>query len=155
MSTIDTDKETYTVIVTGSRNWSNEIVIWTSLAELLKSLPDCVATLVVRHGDYYRGADRMAKRWTQLPSEDLYSDSDHKPVADVIEDPYPAMWRAFGGAAGPLRNQEMVDAGADLVMAFPLPSSIGTYDCIDKAEVDRIPVRVYDLDGNYVERPAA
>lgn len=157
MSITDTDKEIYTVIVTGSRDWPDEMVIWFALADLLKSLPDYVKILLVRHGDYYRGADRMAKRWTQLPSDDVFSDGEHEVVADVKEDPYPANWRRFGGAAGPLRNQDMINADprADLVMAFPMPNSIGTMKCMDLAELALIPVRVYDLDGNYTERTAA
>jgi len=34
-------------------------------------------------------------------------------------EPHPASWDLHGRAAGPIRNKEMLDAGADMVMAFP------------------------------------
>lgn len=39
---------------------------------------------------------------------------------------FPAAWEARGRAAGPERNRRMVEAGADLVLAFPLPEGSGT-----------------------------
>ncbi len=45
----------------------------------------------------------------------------------------------FGLAGGPLRNQEMVDFGADLCLAFPIRGSVGTYDCVRKAQANDIP----------------
>lgn len=55
-----------------------------------------------------------------------------------------AEWTKYGRAAGSLRNQAMVNAGADICLAFPLPSSIGTRDCIRRAEIAGIPVRVIE-----------
>lgn len=43
-----------------------------------------------------------------------------------------------GKAGGPLRNQKMVDFGADLCLAFPLPESRGTYDCARRARAANI-----------------
>jgi hypothetical protein len=45
----------------------------------------------------------------------------------------------LGRAGGPIRNQEMVDAGPDLCVAFPVPGSKGTYDCARRAEAAKIP----------------
>jgi hypothetical protein len=50
-----------------------------------------------------------------------------------------ADWRKHGRAAGPRRNQEMIDAGADLLIAFP--GGKGTEDCVARAEAAGIPVR--------------
>lgn len=47
---------------------------------------------------------------------------------------HPADWGRYGNQAGPLRNQEMVDAGAALCGAFPDVTSIGTFDCVARAE---------------------
>lgn len=34
-------------------------------------------------------------------------------------DEFPADWNRHGRAAGPIRNQQMLDSGVDLVVAFP------------------------------------
>jgi 3-keto-L-gulonate-6-phosphate decarboxylase len=51
-----------------------------------------------------------------------------------------ADWQAYHRAAGPLRNQKMVDLGADICLAFLMPDSKGTADCISKAEKAGIPI---------------
>ncbi len=50
-----------------------------------------------------------------------------------------ADWKRHGNAAGPIRNQEMVDEGADLLIAFG--GGKGTADCVRRAEKAGIPVR--------------
>lgn len=45
-----------------------------------------------------------------------------------------ADWKRFGRAAGPRRNSEMVALGADLCIGFIGASSVGTVDCLKKAE---------------------
>lgn len=47
---------------------------------------------------------------------------------------FPADWRRHGKAAGPLRNQRMLDEGKpDVVYAFPTANSRGTWDMVDRA----------------------
>ncbi len=59
---------------------------------------------------------------------------------------FPADWTTFGNAAGPIRNQQMLDENdVDLVLAFPGPESRGTWDMVERAVKNRIPVRVYPL----------
>ncbi len=41
--------------------------------------------------------------------------------------------KELGKAGGPVRNQAMVDSGADLCLAFPDNKSIGTWDCVQRA----------------------
>jgi hypothetical protein len=60
---------------------------------------------------------------------------------------YPADWRKYGKAAGPTRNQRMLDEGKpDLVIAFHenLEKSKGTKDMIRRAGRQGIPVRLVD-----------
>ncbi len=59
-------------------------------------------------------------------------------------DPWPAEWARLGNGAGPKRNQEMVDSGADLCLAFPLQDSRGTWDCARRAHRAGIPVHVWN-----------
>lgn len=89
------------------------------------------------HPDRLLGADWQADRWaaaTCLPT-----------------DPRPANWAQYGRAAGPIRNQGMVDLLATVrrkfVAAFPLGKSVGTMDCVRRAKAERIPCRVYESGG--------
>lgn len=64
-----------------------------------------------------------------------------------------ADWQRHGRAAGPIRNQEMVDLGADLLVAYPLPEGRGTQDCIERGVKAGIPTLVYDVStGEYGRR---
>ena len=55
---------------------------------------------------------------------------------------HPADW-SIGKKAGPIRNQEMVDSGADLCLGFPSADSTGTFDCLRRAEAAAIPVKTF------------
>jgi hypothetical protein len=50
-------------------------------------------------------------------------------------EPRLADWKGLGNVAGPARNQEMVQAGADLCIALhrSTETSKGTKDCVRKA----------------------
>lgn len=64
-----------------------------------------------------------------------------------------ANWQKHGKAAGPIRNRAMVELGADLLVAYPLPGGRGTQDCIKQAVKAGIPTIVYDAStGNYGRR---
>jgi hypothetical protein len=73
----------------------------------------------------------VAKNWAELHG--------------IQTEPHPADWNKFGLGAGPRRNQEMVDAGADVVFAFPAGKSIGTRGCIKMAQKANIPVWLFEL----------
>jgi hypothetical protein len=111
------------VLVTGSRDWSDEAAVCTTLTELLR-LAD---RITVVHGACPTGADAIAHRWA--------SDT-----PGATPEPHPADW-SIGKKAGPLRNQAMVDLGADVCLAFPVGESRGTRDCMRRAEAAGIPVQ--------------
>ena len=71
-------------------------------------------TLLVEGGA--RGADGIAKGWADARGVKTHT--------------FIANWKMYGKAAGAIRNRAMLKAypGA-LVIAFPLPQSIGTYHC--------------------------
>jgi hypothetical protein len=51
---------------------------------------------------------------------------------------FPAEWKKYGRAAGPVRNSKMIDyaaeSGKPVVVAFVSPKSKGTLDTVRKAE---------------------
>ena len=60
------------------------------------------------------------------------------------EAPYCADWKEHGKAAGPIRNQRMIE-DADMLVAFPGHGySRGTRDCIKRAKAKGIPVIVFE-----------
>jgi len=63
---------------------------------------------------------------------------------EVTESIHAANWGDFGKAAGPIRNREMAQAGADLCLAFPLGESRGTWNCVNECKKAGIPVKVVE-----------
>lgn len=116
------------VIVTGSRAWPDPVRVYDELSQLY--LQHGPFTLI--HGACATGADAAASHWHEVAGRSL----------GVIEVKFPADWEQFKKRAGPIRNERMVkEAGADLVLAFPLFDSRGTKHTIELAEAAGIPVR--------------
>jgi hypothetical protein len=87
--------------------------------------------LTVVHGDCPTGIDAEAERICEergIPSER-----------------YPADWDTHGKSAGPRRNKQMVDLGADLCLAFPKGVSRGTRGCLALAKAAGIKTLVVEL----------
>lgn len=78
---------------------------------------------IIEGGAY--GADRLAARWAclrRIPNKRFSAD-----------------WAKYGRAAGPRRNQQMIDEGKpDLVVAFP--GGTGTADMMARAKAAEIMV---------------
>lgn len=107
------------VLCCGSRNWTDREVIHERLRSIL-TRKGPVAHITVVHG-CCRGADVLA-------AEEAFE-------LGMDVEGYPAKWSLFGRAAGPKRNQEMLDSGIDLVIAFHsnLKASKGTADMVRRA----------------------
>lgn len=107
------------ILITGSRSWTDESVIQQALDKYAADGDTLVS------GACRTGADAIAEKyWTG-----------RGPI-----ERYPADWRKHGKFAGPKRNQEMVDAGADICLAFPEQGSKGTKHCMKAAEAAGIKV---------------
>ncbi len=103
-----------TILVCGSRNWTNT----DRIEHVLKRLwvyPD----LTLLHGDA-PGVDRIAAGIGRSYGWRVRA--------------FPAEWEQHGKAAGPIRNRQMLDENPDLVIAFPLGESRGTMDTVREAE---------------------
>ena len=109
------------MLVCGGRDFADPKSLWLALDILARTWgPE----LTIIEGDA-RGADQMAGNWAKARGHTLLK--------------YPANWRGFGQAAGPLRNQQMLDEGKpDIVVAFP--GSSGTRDMVRRAKAAAIPV---------------
>jgi hypothetical protein len=111
------------VLVCGSRHYKDYQRVYDSL----KSLQD--VSLVITGG--CRGADALASRAAQALGY---------PVQE-----FPADWKSFGKAAGPIRNQKMLDIGRpDMVIAFHenWEQSKGTKDMVLRTIQLDIPLEV-------------
>ena len=114
--------EPFRLLITGSRDWEDEESVRFEIAGMTMLHPG----LVVVHGACPTGADAMAA----------------KACADigVRQEPHPADWDAYGRAAGPRRNAEMVALGADACFAWIKDGSRGASHCAGLAEKAGIPV---------------
>lgn len=91
--------------------------------------------LTVVHGNA-PGADGIANQWAIERNTGGY---------EVEPEAHPAQWTKHGRRAGPLRNQEMVDAGADLVLAFIKDNSPGASHLVREARTAGIPVEEFHV----------
>jgi hypothetical protein len=108
------------VLICGSRGWGNAELI----LDRLSAVP--VGSTLIHGG--CRGADLLgAEIGRELGFEVVC---------------FPAEWGKHGRAAGPLRNQKMLDEGKpDLILAFhnDIDSSRGTRDMLNRAVKQNIP----------------
>jgi len=109
------------VIVCGGRDYADRARMQRTL--FLVSLDARPRPLVIVHG--------------AAPGADTLADQVAREFAMDVE-PHPADW-SRGRSAGPIRNAEMLAAGADLVIAFP--GGRGTADMVRRAKRAGVPVR--------------
>jgi hypothetical protein len=108
------------VLVCGGRNFTDSRLVWDTLTELSREWQ----FKFLIHGDCPTGVDRIAVDWVST-------------VQGITEIGCPADWKTFGRAAGPIRNQLMIDKYfPDRVIAFP--GGRGTADMVRRARVARI-----------------
>lgn len=113
------------VLETGSRHYSHPEKVEEVLDSLLWLSEERGEPFTLVHGDCPDGADYQADMWAFRVNRE-------KPGRVVVER-HPADWWRWGKAAGPRRNQEMCDRGADICVGFPESDSRGTYDCMTRA----------------------
>jgi hypothetical protein len=111
------------ILVCGGQDFDNYALVSKTLHSLFPPSTDDISTwlpppdTVIIHGAA-RGADTLADQWAV--------------VNWVKIEEYPADWDKLGGAAGPIRNQRMLDEGKpDVVVAFP--GGRGTADMVRRS----------------------
>lgn len=110
------------VLVCGGRDYSDKMALWS----VLDAFGPPEITEIV--SGMARGADAFAAEWANRFGFPLHA--------------FPADWTRDGKAAGPIRNQSMLDNGRpDAVIAFP--GGKGTDDMVRRA--NRAGVKVYKI----------
>lgn len=110
------------VVVTGGRDYANRAVVYRALDAEHEAEP--ISLLVSGCAD---GADTLALQW----AESRRVKSAREPIAK-------ADWKTYGGGAGPIRNQRMIDNHSpQKLVAFP--GMRGTADMLSRC-YGRIPV---------------
>lgn len=121
----------FRILITGSRAWTNRNWLGMELIQVAVELAgntDAPITLV--SGACPRGADRIAE--------------EHAEGWGWTIERHPADWDTHRKAAGYVRNQQMVDLGADICLAFVRGGSRGATHCGQAAERAGIPTRWFE-----------
>lgn len=128
---------TYRILVTGSRDWPYPNIVENELISAVNEAQKngrvgLAEDVIVVHGDCPTGADAQADAIAIRYGFTL--------------DRHPANWGLLGKAAGPTRNKEMVDLGADLCLAFLGPKSRGGKGCAKFADEAGIETKRIKMD---------
>lgn len=129
------------IIVTGSRDYDNPTRVFTAL---WRRLDECVIgrhRLRLVHGGCKSGADVIATDWYSAVMCGRSVASAHLAIPEV----HPADWTRYGLGAGPVRNETMARAGADLCIGFLKTGAKnkGTTGMLDAARRYGIPIETY------------
>lgn len=119
------------ILTAGSRTWEGiwgEWRIQVVLNRLLLTAAALDSPLRLMNGACPQGADAIVKRWADRRLVPL--------------DEFPAEWLKYGNRAGLMRNEYMVNLGADMCVAFLRNNSRGTQNTIDLARAVGIPTFV-------------
>jgi YspA, cpYpsA-related SLOG family len=124
------------ILVTGSRDWLERAALYHALRVACGEFQAHRLRLIVVHGGCPSGADMMTHDWATAHPQ--YG------AVPVIEEIHRANWNGPAGkGAGPWRNRQMVDRGADVCLAFIRNQSRGATHCAEYAEKAGIEVRYY------------
>lgn len=133
------------ILTTGSRDWEGitaEAKIQVVLNVILALADVLGEEMTVVHGDCPTGADQCVDRWARRRDD------------QVKLEVHPADWRKYGKAAGPFRNQVMVDLGADMCIGFLKDGSTGTRNCLALARHTGIATFIVPWDSSWSLRPS-
>lgn len=113
------------LLISGGRDYADRETLY----RVLDSFASALNFTVLIEGEA-PGADTLGREWAE---------ERHIPVLK-----FPADWNRHGKAAGPIRNQQMLDEGKPgFLVAFPTPASRGTWDMVRRCETAGIPTYIY------------
>ncbi|ASR75964.1 DprA-like DNA processing chain A [Mycobacterium phage GenevaB15] len=127
---------THRVLITGSRDWTDRHAVGLALQSELEKHGE----ILILNGMCERGADLHAheyylmhgSKWVR--EKEFPADWSRDCTSSCYHKPRFKNGQRYCPLAGHLRNQAMVDFGADVCLAFPLEDSRGTYDCMKRAK---------------------
>lgn len=119
------------ILITGSRDFDDGSLMENTLLNISHGYDD----VTVVHGGA-KGADSLAGKIAEFHGWDVVC--------------FPAQWDIHGKAAGPIRNQQMVEYGPDIAVSFPIGQSRGTRDCMNRVRKAGIPVVVVGEEGGFL-----
>lgn len=117
------------ILITGSRNWPDRVVVANAIRQAWIDADKPYRVTVVHGGA--RGADYIADQFARRMRFEV-----EQHVAD---------WDKYGKRAGYVRNQQMVDSGIDICLAFIYNESKGATMCAKLAEDAGIPVKYWRI----------
>lgn len=110
------NRKAHRILVCGGRDYADRVTVFGYLDRLWRESAPLDALEIIQGGA--TGADALAREWCC---------NREVPYVNV-----PANWKLHGKAAGPIRNQKMLDKyEPDLVLAFP--GGKGTADMVSRA----------------------
>lgn len=126
------------ILVTGDREWEDRVTIGEAILRVVKEHNiKFLHDITIVHGGA-RGADSIAGEIGEQFGFHVHE--------------FPALWERYGRAAGPIRNQQMLDENKDIdiVLAFhhDLTESRGTNDMVKRVAKAEIPFRHYTGENN-------
>ena len=117
------------LLVTGSPDWTDYRALARALGAVWREWGKPDDAVLIEGECPYSGAAEIAASYWRI-------------VLGLPVEPFPAERDRNGRILDPEHNQRMVDSGADLCLAAPLPGSRDTWDCVKRAEAAGIEVRV-------------
>lgn len=131
------------ILVTGDRNWRNAVRVRKALY-IVENEFDPGTEMTLIEGEAM-GADIIAAVIVEL---DMWQRPDFRDSWDrkwVGIERFPALWNEHGRAAGPIRNQQMLDSGVDYVVGFhnSITDSRGTRDMLRRCARLDIPGQLF------------
>ena len=109
-------------LVCGGRDYCEGARLWAALDEA------GITFLIVGYDpndEQFQGADQLAYEWAQMRG--------------IPGQCFPAQWKKFGRAAGPIRNQKMLDRGKPEIV-YAAPGGVGTADMTARARAAGVEV---------------
>lgn len=113
------------VAISGSRNYPSG-KSWLVQQCIATEYRRCNGEILFLVGDCPTGVDSITKSFLETAGWDFKE--------------FFADWEKYGKKAGPYRNMDMIDYGAELLIAFPENGSKGTRQCATYAKSLNIPV---------------
>lgn len=126
----NTAVKTMRILVTGDRKYTDGRLVEFVLVQLERELGLAPDEMTLIHGAA-SGADMIAANRATL-------------MCWRVER-YPAEWKRYGRAAGPIRNKAMLDSGVDICIAFhdDIHNSKGTRDMLTRCLQNGIKTALY------------